>query len=251
MSTWNFIETVHRPETLDSAAELVQREGAVLLAGGSYLLAERPDGVRELVNLLPLLEGGVEEKKGELRVTAGITLQRLEDELRGGAYRVLAEAARESSSSRNLRSQRTLGGEIAQKRVDSDLRVALEAFDPVLELAGVSEAQPLSKWNGDGIITAICMPVSHLKTLRTQRFALLEHGPAFLLAAACESEEGFRVAVGGRASEIGCWTLPSGGNGSGDLIEKAVQLLHVDHTGTHEYKAQLLATALRRMEVIQ
>lgn len=252
MSGWDKLGKVHRPGTLEEAVGLVASERVAPLAGGSYLLTDRPEEIQELVDLGSLLDDGIEVSDEALLLGAGVKLQQLIDGLNGSPFENFIESARKSSRSKNLRNQRTLGGEVVRGRVDSDLRVALEALNPTLILAGgQAETVTLVDWDGSGIITNISIPVTRLQSLKFERFALLENAPAFLVAASVLDGGNYDVAVGGRASQIKCWTLPGGGNGSGEVVEQATGLFREDYTGTLEYKRQLLTTALRRMGVIQ
>jgi CO/xanthine dehydrogenase FAD-binding subunit len=246
---WSSVHEFLRPSTLDEAHVLAENENTSLLAGGSYMLADRAEDVYRLVYVSPLLGSQITQKSDKLNLEAGVTVQQMVDELASGEYAQLAFAARESSSSRNLRSQRTIGGELVRRRIDSDLSVALEALQPVVstttQKAGI---QPFAEWNGIGIITSIGLSAKAAATLRVERFSLLPHAPAFLIVAACETDSGVSVAMGGRAREIGSWSAVEINDTAADnIIGDARALLGNDHTGSIEYKSKLLRTALHRL----
>lgn len=248
MSEWAAIERVERPGTLAEAAGMLGG-GAALLAGGSYLMAERPAGVTALVDVRPLLGTEISDRDGTLRLEAGATLQQVVDTLPRSP---LAEVARASTVSRNLRNQRTLGGEVARSRADSDLAVALAALNPLLELEGGNEERTaLADWRGGAVVTALELDAGRVEGLKLQRFSLLPTAPAFLVVAAVAAEEGaVRIALGGRAERI---TTVDGPRGEELLVavqSAADDTMNDDHTGSLAYKRELLRTALARMDLI-
>jgi carbon-monoxide dehydrogenase medium subunit len=126
------ISEYHRPETLDDALELLQRdETTVPLAGGTSLLPSRDPHVQTVVDLQAL---GLDELSVEgfhLRIGAMVPLQRLVESPTVGKF--LAEAARMEGPITN-RSAATVGGVIATGDALSHLLIALLALDAEVHL---------------------------------------------------------------------------------------------------------------------
>lgn len=247
MSEWTSIRDVTRPSSLEEAARAIETPGVALLAGGSYLLAERPRGIHTLVDLGPLLDTRAVVGKHDLQLGAGITLQEMVDVLPDEAS-VLAEAATLSPASRNVRNRRTLGGEIARRRADSDLVVALAALNPLLEvIAGRPYTVPFAEWEGNGIVARVRIDRERTTWLRHERVSLLPTSPAFVLVAAVLGHEDGRVAVGGRVEEIRTFDVASLDVATRQRIAHEGALAYSDdHTGSRNYKETLIDGIIER-----
>jgi xanthine dehydrogenase YagS FAD-binding subunit len=111
----NFVE----PSSLSEVFAASAGGRARLIAGGSDLLGELKEGSAEYEHLVSLAGidalRGIRREAGGLRLGALTTISELEfsPEL-GGAYRILAEAAR-SVATPEIRNQGTLGGNLCQR----------------------------------------------------------------------------------------------------------------------------------------
>lgn len=243
---WSSIEEIVKPKTLEEAYTLSQREGHALLAGGSYLASQRPEDVRTLVSIAPLLPQSTVDDGRHVHLGAGLTLQMLIDQGEGpcGEWKL---AVQRSCSSRQLRNQRTLGGEVGQRRPDSDLFLALYALDAQLELVGEkTETKALRSWDGQGVIRTVIVP---RVPVVIERLALLDSAPAFLITAGVKEKRWNCMCVGGRIDQVQSIVLPHSMHS--DEIEKAIEEMkeHLvpDHYGSREYKQQVLGVMLKRM----
>jgi len=249
MNEWVTLEQFLRPESLEEAVALWREPGSEYMSGGSRLAANRPEGVTSLISISHLIQGEVELADEVAVLPAGISIQALIDSLNGTAGQPLADSARASCSSRNLRNQGTLGGELADGRFDSDLKVALSALNPVLRVFDErSDDIPYSDWDGYGIIEHIQIPIAQLKTLKSERFSLLPVSPAFLTVASCDVDGKMRISVGGAMDQVVVATPES------DLsvfIDEVSTGFRDDHFGSPEYKKQLLHVAFKRLGVTQ
>jgi CO/xanthine dehydrogenase FAD-binding subunit len=137
-----------RPATMEQAFELLERPGAVVLAGGTRrggdVSAEQAEQV-EMVDLQALRLDDLRAEPGDvLRIGAMVTLQRLVDSDEVPA--VVREAARRERPS-TLRAQGTVGGCIAAGEAESELIAALLVHEAVVQIATstVTEAFPLER----------------------------------------------------------------------------------------------------------
>ncbi|MFH0883613.1 MAG: FAD binding domain-containing protein [bacterium] len=243
---WSSIEEIVKPDTLEEAYKHSRKEGHALLGGGSYLTSLQPREVRTLIPIRHLLPQSVMDDGKQVHLGAGLTLQMLIDQSEGpcGDWPL---AVLRSCSSKQIRNQRTLGGEIGQQRTNSELYVALYALDAQLEIVrGKIETVPLRTWEGDGIICTVIVPRIPLVL---ERLALLDSAPAFLIAAGVREKRWMCVSIGGRINGVTSMVLPHAMHA--DEIEKAVaeasDRLISDHYGSREYKQQVLGVMLKRM----
>lgn len=155
------ISQYHRPETLDDALSLLQRDKtSVPLAGGTHLLPSRDPHVQTVVDLQAL---GLDELSVEgfhLHIGAMVPLLRLVESPVVGEF--LAEAARLEGPI-TYRNAATIGGSIATGDPLSHLLIALLALDAQVhlrlpDLATVSLDRILdapSKFLDGGLITGV------------------------------------------------------------------------------------------------
>jgi CO/xanthine dehydrogenase FAD-binding subunit len=131
------ITEYHRPQTLDEALALLQRDGAVPLAGGTHLVPARSPDVQAVVDLQAL---GLDELSGDechLHLGAMVRLQRLV-ESPGQVGEFMAEAAH-LEGPLTYRHAATVGGTIATADPLSSLLIALLVLDAEVHLC-----QPLA-----------------------------------------------------------------------------------------------------------
>ncbi len=243
---WSSIEKIVKPETLEEAYALSRKEGHALLGGGSYLLSQRPREVKTLIPIRDLLDTDAVDDGRHVHLGAGATLQTLIDRSEGpcGDW---ALAVLRSCPSKQIRNQRTLGGEIGQRRSNSELYVALYALDAQLEIVKEKvETVPLRKWQGDGIVRTVVVP---RVAVALERLALLDSAPAFLIAAGVKEKRWVCTSIGGRVDGVTSVVLPHSMHA--DEIEKAAAeiggRLPADHYGSREYKQQVLGVLLKRL----
>jgi probable selenate reductase FAD-binding subunit len=192
-----------RPSTITQAFELLERPGAVVLAGGTRLNGGSSADQVEVVDLQALHLDGIEPETGDvLRIGAMVPLQQLVDSDQLPA--VVREAARREQPS-TLRAQGTLGGCVATGHAESELLAALLVHEAVVHIdtSRATDAVPLESLLADlplgagRVVTAV--------TLRTAGATATAHAArttadrAIVAAFARATEHGRRVAVTGVA----------------------------------------------------
>ena len=131
MSTLREIDEYHRPATLAEALTKLQNPAASVLAGGTHLLAS-PGNARILVDISKLGLGYIKQDGGSLKIGSTTTLQQIcSNPLTVG---ILAEAAKATTVSRQLRNAKTIGGEIVSGKQESLLPIVLLALDARLKI---------------------------------------------------------------------------------------------------------------------
>ncbi len=247
---WTAIKDFHSPATPVDAWLAAREKGSALVAGGTYLVAERPPGLHTLVNIRPLLPAEIVEGDKVVELGAGVTLQQLaadESSRLGG----LAQAAKDSCASVNIRNQRTLGGEVAHGRGDSDLLVLLQALQARLTLVAPKPAEvALEDWDNQGLIGAVLVERGALADAATERFALLPSARPFVVVAGARHGDRLHLAAGGSADRISRADL--GVADTGDTVVAPVskalaEPFKDDQYGSREYKRALIETAVGRL----
>ncbi len=123
------IKTIHRPTSLQEAVQLVRRERAAVLGGGTHLLAGSVPAAESLVSLAGLGLTYVEADLERVRVGALTTLQQLtESQEMDDLTQGLAAPAARLVAARNLRGQATVGGMVAVGDPENPLLVLLLAL---------------------------------------------------------------------------------------------------------------------------
>ncbi len=248
---WSSIKIIHKPETWAEAWRLSQAAGTAVLSGGTYLAAERDPVLEALVSLKSLLATDIEIAGTTIRLGAGVTLQELVDFAWPEAFQPVAEAARASCSSKNIRNQRTLGGEIANFRFNSELVLLLQALNPRLQIVQNTETETsLREWAGAGIIQAVMLDLSVIKKMVCLRYAPIPSAVPFLGVAGVAYSDGYRIVVGGNVSGVKALTFHATNFRSEEqslVMEQAENALLADHFGSRDYKRNLLQVALRRL----
>jgi xanthine dehydrogenase YagS FAD-binding subunit len=105
-----------RPSSVDEALELLARDGAAVLAGGTDLAGQIDHGIREpalLVDLQDVGLGGIAAEGDGVRIGATMTLAELAVADLVARYAVVASAAGLAASAL-LRNQGTVGGNLCQ-----------------------------------------------------------------------------------------------------------------------------------------
>jgi CO/xanthine dehydrogenase FAD-binding subunit len=192
-----------RPTTIAQAFELLERPGAVVLAGGTRLHAGSAADEIEVVDLQALHLDDLRVEPGDvLRIGAMVTLQRLVDS--DLVPDVVREAARRERPS-TLRAQGTVGGCIATGDAESELLAALLVHEAVVRVAtsSITEAYPLERVLDELPLLAGCVVTS--LSIRTWGHAAAAHTArtpadrAIVAAFARETVDGPRIALTGVA----------------------------------------------------
>lgn len=141
----NVIE-YHWAEQLDDALLLLSRTDikTVPLAGGTYLLGHRDDGIQALVDLRDLELNYIREDIRGIHIGAMTTLQTMVEspDLQNLADGIVAKAALASSFSRLIRNSATLGGTLgAGTASQADILTALAVLDAEVLVRSASKTQ--------------------------------------------------------------------------------------------------------------
>ncbi len=239
---WSSIEQIIKPDTLSEASLLLKEKGSVLFAGGSYLVAQKDNDISTLLDINHLINDKIETHGEDIHIDAGCTLQEMihfNDER-------LTSAIQASCPSKNIRNQRTIGGEMARSRTDSDLLIFLFTSRTKLLLSDSKNPIELSDWNGEGIIIKIIIPRHAVKL---ERVALLDSAPAYVLVGINEMKDTISVCVGGKSSRILFFeTKPEPDEAKvRKFMDKVESSFSDDHLGTPAYKRHLACTLLQEM----
>ena len=239
---WSSIEQILKPANLSEATELLQEPGSVVFAGGSYLVGNRAPETQTLVDINHLLNRSISSRDGLIHVDAGCTLQSIV-EFNGNTLR---EVTRSACPSKNIRNQRTLGGEIAWARSDSDILVFLLTVGARIMFSGNPEPIDLVEWDGTGIILEVIIPDGKVKM---ERVAVLDSAPAYLIIGLHESAKRITICVGGKMAEpIPIKFAPEEWDSEIQKLSKAVEMgCEDDHLGSRTYKSNLVITLLMAM----
>ena len=246
---WASITNIEQPDSLEQAYSLYSAGEKEFLAGGSYLVAQSSAQIHTLININSLLGMEIQESQDSITFDAAVTLQMLVDHLPQDS--LLAQAAKYSCFSRNLRNQRTLGGEIATQRANSELYTVLYALNPTLEVVAEQKSSvSLRDWSKQGIITKITISLPKIQQLKLQRYAAIPSAPAFAVVASVASQDSVEFAVGGKCSGVSAWGSEKA-TINDEVLQKAASdtvdaHFSSDHYGSVAYKKTLLQVALRR-----
>ncbi len=247
---WTGIKDFQNPVTLADAWQAARASGAAYIAGGTYLVAERLPDVDTLINIRPLLAAKISGADQAWELGAGVTLQELAAD---GTAELgeLALAAGYSCVSQNIRNQRTLGGEVARGRTDSDLLVLLYALKARLMLVTPDNAEGTLDSRDDGdLIGAIKIEREALAKAAVERFALLPSArPFVVVAGACRGDQ-LNLAAGGSTERITSAQLAIDRldtQAVATVAEALAEPFSADQYGSREYKQALIGTAIRRI----
>jgi carbon-monoxide dehydrogenase medium subunit/putative selenate reductase FAD-binding subunit len=192
-----------RPSAMTQAFGLLERPGAVVLAGGTRLNGSSATEQVEVVDLQALHLDGIRQEAGDvLRIGAMVTLQQLVDS--GEVPGVVREAARRERPS-TLRAQGTIGGCIATGHAESELLAALLVHEAVVHIdtSLATEAVPLERLLDDlplaagRLVTALTIRTAGATA--AARTARTPADRAIVAAFARASDDGRRIALTGVA----------------------------------------------------
>ncbi len=167
---WSSIKNIDIPTSFKKAIENKSKSDSALFGGGTYLISEKSTNINSLVDINGIVDKSIEITDDTIVIGAGLTLQNIIDKL--GEFKSINESAKFSCFSKNIRNQRTIGGEIAQKRVQSELFTYLVAINPILEIRTPDKKNiHLREWSGKGIINKIIINIIDLNSSGIERFA--------------------------------------------------------------------------------
>ena len=245
---WSSIKNIGIPKTFKQATEYQSKSKSVLLGGGTYLVAAKNTKIQNLIDINNIVNKTIEITDDSIIIGAGATIQDLINKLTD--YSLFAEAAKYSCFSKNIRNQRTVGGEIAQKRVQSELFTYLVAINPILEIRTPDKENiHLREWNGKGIINKIIINKIDLESSGIERFATLPSAPAFLIVAVVRRALELDFIVSGKAEKVYGHTIKLA-DFSKDILKKiikeSVQYFKDDQYGSLDYKKSLIEIGIQR-----
>lgn len=242
---WQSITKIQKPNSFQNAMDLVDNN-AVFLSGGSYLNLEMNPKISTLIDINSMLSSEITQDGDDIKVGAKTSLQKLVDNFSG----VFSDCAHWSCTSKNIRNQRTIGGEIATMRLDSELYILLRTMDVQLNIYNGEEITiSLSQWDGKGIITQIHLNKMDIENSLVKRFALIPSAPAFLIAAATISSSSVSFGIGGKVGQISNYStsIPPSEKDIEQIIKSSSVNFFDDYFGSISYKKVLLKTALKRL----
>jgi len=249
---WYSLRTILIPPSWEMAWQARSDPHATFFAGGSYLVAERSPQVETLIDLNQLLDRTIDASYEKVHIGAGATLQDFVEVIPQVQPKCrLIAAAKDSCPSKNIRQQRTFGGEVARARPDSEVLVFLHAVNADLTIVTDHEKTvSVRHWDGEGIIKDITYYPRQLGGIELERYAVIPSAPALLIVGGVRRDDRFEFAVGGRVEGISVYFSPVDqwdGQKAAMLAEEASPQLSSDHLGSKDYKRALLTVALQRV----
>ncbi|NQV36873.1 MAG: FAD binding domain-containing protein [Candidatus Marinimicrobia bacterium] len=249
---WYSIKSIIKPDTLAEAYSLQQGERTTLFSGGSYLVAENNKSIQTLIDINGVISDKVTVNKKNVNIDAGATLQSFIDSVKHTKPNCrLLDGAKNSCPSKNIRNQRTFGGEVGQNRPNSEILVFLHAVDAALTVFTNSEKTiSIRKWDGKGIVTKITYYPKQIDSIELQRYSVLPSAPAIVIVGGTRRSGQLEFAIGGTANNIQTFVVridDETNNSIANIAQKAISQFIPDHFGSLNYKESLIATAVKRV----
>lgn len=245
---WSSIKNINVPKTFNEAIEYQSKSNGVLFGGGTYLVAEGSEKIQNLIDINSVVDKSIEITDESIIIGAGSSLQNIIIKL--SDFPLFVEAVKYSCFSKNIRNQRTIGGEIAQKRVQSELFTYLIAINPILEIRTPDKENIyLREWDGKGIINKILINRIDLESSGFERFAVIPSAPAFVIVVVVRRALELDFVISGKAKNVYGHTIKLV-NFSKDIlkqiINESVKYFEDDQYGSLEYKKSLIETGIQR-----
>jgi CO/xanthine dehydrogenase FAD-binding subunit len=245
---WSSIKNVDIPTSFKQAIDFQSKSKSVLFGGGTYLVSEKDSNIHNLIDINRIIDKTIEITYNSIVIGAGSSLQSIIDSLT--SFKSLTESSKFSCFSKNIRNQRTIGGEIAQKRVQSELFTYLVAINPILEIRTPDKKNiHLREWSGKGIINKIIINKIDLESSGIERFATLPSAPAFVIVAVVRRALELDFVISGKAKKVYGHTIKLA-DFSKDILKKiindSVEYFKEDQYGSLEYKKSLIETGIQR-----
>jgi len=245
---WSSIKNIYLPKTFEEAIELVTDSSTAFFAGGTYLVSKKDRNISTLIDVNKLIDKNISSDENSIIVGSGITVQKIVDT--SDDLSKLSKAAKFSNFSKNIRNQRTIGGEIAQRNIRSDLFAFLLALNPILVVRLPEESKVrVREWDGQGIIDRIIINKTDLISSGFERFSLLDSAPAFLMVAVVRKALELDFVISGKAKKIYGHTMSLADFSKSSvrsMIDKSSKYFENDQYGSIDYKASLIATGIKR-----
>jgi CO/xanthine dehydrogenase FAD-binding subunit len=245
---WSSIKNIDVPTTFRAAIEYGSKSKSALFGGGTYLVAESDTTIQNLIDINGIVDNSIEITDDSIIIGAGSTIQNIINKL--SDFSLFTEAAKYSCFSKNIRNQRTIGGEIAQKRVQSELFTFLVAINPIIEIrTPIKQNTHLREWDGNGIINKIIINKIDLESSGFERFATLPSAPAFLIVAVVRRALELDFVISGKAKKVYGHTISLADfskNTIKNIINESVKYFKDDQYGSLEYKKSIIATGIQR-----
>lgn len=245
---WSSIKNINVPKTFNEAIEYQSKSNGVLFGGGTYLVAEGSEKIQNLIDINSVVDKSIEITDESIIIGAGSSLQNIIIKL--SDFSLFVEAVKYSCFSKNIRNQRTIGGEIAQKRVQSELFTYLIAINPILEIRTPDKENIyLREWDGKGIINKIIINKIDLESSGFERFSVIPSAPAFVIVVVVRRALELDFVISGKAKNVYGHTIKLV-NFSKDIlkqiINESVKYFEDDQYGSLEYKKSLIETGIQR-----
>lgn len=245
---WSSIKNIDIPKTFSQAIEFQSKSKGTLFGGGTYLVSEKSSKINNLVDINSIIDNSIEINDALIIIGAGSSIQSMVNKL--SDFPLLVNAVKFSCFSKNIRNQRTIGGEIAQKRVQSELFTYLVAINPILEIRTPDKKYiHIRQWDGKGIVNKIIINKIDLESSGFERFATLPSAPAFVIVAIVRRALELDFVISGKSKKIYGHTIKLA-DFSKDILNKiineSIEYFKDDQYGSLEYKKSLIETGIQR-----
>ena len=236
---WASIQNIEQPATLLEANKLNDNQNSVLFSGGTYLVAQKSKDIHTLIDINHLITSKIEEQGENISIGAGVTLQQLSDHFEKD---VIGRSAHQSCYSKNIRNQRTIGGEIAQKNTTSNINVLLHTMNVKLKVFVDDQETEveISSWDGKGIIREIIFAKDRNADIKN--YSVITSAPPFVVVGYNYNTK--TCVVGGRTKGFASFAVEEG-KIQEVVEEKLAEFFVDDHHGSSKYKRHLVKVALR------
>jgi len=245
---WSSIKNIYIPKTFEAAIEDQSNSKGVFFAGGTYLTAQKDSKIKHLIDINNIVDKTIQINDNSVTIGAGVNLQRIIEKL--SKYKVLSDSVRYSCYSKNIRNQRTVGGEIAERRVESELFSYLLAMNPLLDVrTPKKEIIHLRNWSGKGILNKLSFSKIDLKSSGITRFAVLPSAPAFVIVVVVRKTLELNFVISGKAKKVYGQTIKIADFNKQileDIVNRSIKYFKDDQYGSIEYKKSLIVTGIQR-----
>ncbi len=249
---WYSIKTILQPKTLTEAYRLSQKTGTAILGGGTYLNSERNPHLDTLIDVSHMIEHNVSGGYEGVFIDGCATLQTFIDNVTtvNSECRLL-QAIRCAAPSKNIRNQRTFGGELGQNRTNSDILVFFHAVNAELTVFNENERKvSIRDWDGDGIVQKIAYYPINIQSIEFTRSAPIPSAASIISGACVRTKDDVSFTIGGNCKTIQTISV-QGDNISKESIlnlsDQFVSLFSDDQFGSIDYKKILIETTLKRI----
>ncbi len=244
---WTSIERVEKPDTFEQACAFANESGSAILGGGSYIASKKAKSVSVLVDINHLVNDEVKKDSGAISLGARVSLQQLVD-MKDDK---ISEWAERSCFSKNIRNQRTLGGEIAEGRKDSFFYAAMYALNPILHVytPKLQEVQ-LRDWSGEGILSKVVIDASLVSKVSEKSYQVLSSAAPFLLVFAFEDTQKWEFVVAGKINKLvvtSCLHQEEYRESIEKMANEVAESFFSDHHGSVDYKRNLTKISMQRL----